>query len=413
MQVCPGCHTTRPSGQPYPDIPSVTPSHWHSTTAFNAGVMHPPYVCGRMFQVTNFPGATGPCPTASSASDRCIILPRESCQFFCYLACPYNCHAHAFTTCPTTSKLTCTVPELRTSLHTSGGGLVEGEKDANNIRSISPEAKVNYPINLNPFLSSSSSSLVNKALSDSPPLQRRSPSPDEADSMWTAAGDSRVLLATRNALEESGWYYGALSWQQAALMLQATEVGTFLIRDSASPQCLYSLSVQTTNGPTSVRIHYAFGKFRLDCTGHSQKLMPEFRGVVELVEHYIHSTSSQVWVDHEGKTFSPINIKKPFRRSAPSLQHLCRLAINCTFPKTSISPEENALWLLLFLHVLRWCWPARDLHVNAMSVTQDRRTWVPAYQERHHKGAKYSTADFCASIILADIGSYFMDQQGL
>lgn len=140
--------------------------------------------------------------------------------------------------------------------------------------------------------------------------------------------DSRVLLQTKLALEESGWYYGPLSWQQAASLLADTAVGTFLLRDSASPQCLYALSVQTTNGPTSVRIHYSCGKFRLDCTGHSQKLMPEFEGVVPLVEHYVSVTSTQVWVDHEGKTFSPIDIRQPLRRTTSSLQHLCRLALN-------------------------------------------------------------------------------------
>ncbi|XP_064111620.1 cytokine-inducible SH2-containing protein-like [Macrobrachium nipponense] len=339
MQVCPGCHTSLPSAQaPCALSPAAPPtSHWHPTTTFTPGVVQPPYVCGRMFQMsTAFPvvPSTGTCQVTSPV-DRCIVVPNESCHLLCYLTCPHNCSAFR-STCPTAiSKLPCAVPEAR-NLHTSGGGLVEGEKDTS--RSISPEAKVNYPVSLNPFLNTSSplTASVNKVLSDpSSSSPHRSPSPDKVESVWTAALDNKVLTTTRMALEESGWYYGPLSWQQAASMLQSTEVGTFLIRDSASPMCLYSLSVQTVSGPTSVRIHYSYGKFRLDCTGHSQKLMPEFGGLVELVEHYIHSNSSQVWVDHEGKTFSPINIRKPLRRSAPSLQHLCRLAINCTFPKTS------------------------------------------------------------------------------
>lgn len=266
-----------------------------------------PYVCGRMFQVPNVSGLAP-----------CLSLPHNACHVLCCLACPHACPS--LRTCAAAHKFSsCLASEVRNSLHTSGGGLVDGEKD----RSVSPDTKINYPVSLNPF----------KMAEPVTPTRQCPGSPGACESAWTAAGDSRVLLKTRHDLEESGWYYGPLSWQQAATLLKDTPVGTFLVRDSASPQCLYSLSVQTANGPTSVRIHYSCGKFRLDCTGHSQKHMPEFSGVVELAQHYIHANSSQVWVDHEGKTFSPINIRQPLRRKAPSLQHLCRLSFNASVSK--------------------------------------------------------------------------------
>ena len=51
---------------------------------------------------------------------------------------------------------------------------------------------------------------------------------------------------------------------------------------------LYSLSVQRgpDEGPTSVRIHFSQGKFRLDAEDKIQHLMPAFKSVVDLVEYY-------------------------------------------------------------------------------------------------------------------------------
>ncbi|XP_071515907.1 suppressor of cytokine signaling 7-like [Panulirus ornatus] len=326
MLVCPGCHlgltTALPTLQtptPHPSSPPVfTPctasAHWVSAAHLAPGGVQPPYVCGRMFQVG---GLTGVRP--------CLPVQHDACHVLCCLACPHACPT--FRTCAT--KASCAVPEVRNSLHTSGGGLVEGQT-ADRGGSVSPDAKVNNQAGFNPFRSSSPAATPNtKPPMDASSSVRLTPPPKEPD-------DSQVLTQTRRALEESGWYYGALSCDQAAALLQDTAVGTFLLRDSASPQCLYSLSVQTRNGPTSVRIHYSCGKFRLDCTGHSQKHMPEFEGVVPLVEHYVRVTSTQVWVDHEGKTFSPIDIKKPLRQAVPSLQHLCRLALNASGTAISV-----------------------------------------------------------------------------
>lgn len=313
MLVCPGCHlgltpalpTLQLPPQPSPP-PALTPctasAHWVSAGHLAPGGVQPPYVCGRMFQLGGLAGVRP-----------CLPVPHDACHVLCCLACPHACP----TLRPCVTKA---APEIRSSLHTSGGGLVEGQTEP--CGSVSPDTKVTQQTGFNPFRSTSPPALP---ATDAPAASvRLSPTPKEPETVC----DSQVLTQTRRALEESGWYYGALSCQQAAGLLQDTAVGTFLLRDSASPQCLYSLSVQTRNGPTSVRIHYSCGKFRLDCTGHSQKHMPEFDGVVPLVEHYVRVTCTQVWVDHEGKTFSPIDIRRPLRRAVPSLQHLCRLAIN-------------------------------------------------------------------------------------
>nr|XP_053649934.1 suppressor of cytokine signaling 2-like [Cherax quadricarinatus] len=147
----------------------------------------------------------------------------------------------------------------------------------------------------------------------------------------------QALSATRQALVKSGWYWERLSWRQAETLLQITRLGTFIVRDSADTRFLYSLSVQTERGPTSVRIHYTGGKFRLDCESHMTSKVPEFSHVITLIEHYIRlnrKLQRHVWVDAEGKMYSPITIRQPLRRSVPPLKHLCRLSINQSFHRS-------------------------------------------------------------------------------
>lgn len=340
MLVCPGCHIGMAT------TPTLPAGHCLPTAHLTAAGVQPPYVCGRMFQMG---GAAGMRP--------CLPVPHDACHVLCCLSCPHSC----------TVLRSCSVPEARNNLHTSGGGLLEGLVDPG--RSTSPDAKINHMTTHNPFFTTCPAALptgkacpasvllqspshsqqqlatpANSFLVSSPasvPTSKAAPKvtltpPSDPDSI----NDSQILTETRRKLEDSGWYHGSLTWQQAAALLRDTPVGTFLLRDSASPQCLYSLSVNTTNGPTSVRIHYSCGRFRLDCTGHSQRQTPEFTGVVELVQHYVDVASTQVWVDHEGNTFSPIDIRRPLRRSAPSLQHLCRLVINSCGDSSKCSSND-------------------------------------------------------------------------
>lgn len=152
------------------------------------------------------------------------------------------------------------------------------------------------------------------------------------------------LSSTQRALRASGWYYEGLSWQESAATLDQSAPGTFLVRDSSDPSFLFSLSVQTARGPTSVRLHYLNGQFRLDAEEHLAPYIPMFDCVLRLVEHYValgrrkqqqqgeaasgSDKERHVWVDLRGHMYSPILLTRPKRRSVPSLQHLSRVAIN-------------------------------------------------------------------------------------
>ncbi|KAJ1527542.1 hypothetical protein ONE63_007511 [Megalurothrips usitatus] len=174
----------------------------------------------------------------------------------------------------------------------------------------------------------------------------RSPSPTSAAAVpdGTPEADLRLLQATTQALKSSGWYYEGFSWQESAATLRNAALGTFLVRDSSDPRFLFSLSVQTDRGPTSVRLLYIAGGFRLDAEPHLAPTMPLFPCVLQLVEHYVahrgkrgssapssappSRTREQVWVDARGQMYSHILLSAPRRHTVPGLQHLARLAVH-------------------------------------------------------------------------------------
>ena len=151
------------------------------------------------------------------------------------------------------------------------------------------------------------------------------------------------LAQNKDLLRQSGWYFGTQSSQQSTELLKETPEGTFLVRDSADSRFHFSLSVQRSqeDGPTSVRIYFGQGKFRLDAEENIVHKMPTFDSVLNLVFYYcqINQKScksakkshqqSHVWIDvNAGELYSPICMKQPLRKEVPSLAHSARLAVH-------------------------------------------------------------------------------------
>ncbi|KAK4873738.1 hypothetical protein RN001_013098 [Aquatica leii] len=239
----------------------------------------------------------------------------------CSTVCP-KCQ-HQFACCVPTPPC-CTT---RRSLHAlTGGGLVTA---------------------LNPSLITSGP-CVSPQISPSAPLAFVMPpfaplqptiSPVEAK----PENELQKLSDTVWALRQSGWYYEGITYQQSHDLLKNKSIGTFLVRESSDPRFLFSLSVQTERGPTSVRIHYISGYFRLDSQPHLKGAMPLFPSVVELVQHYVSQrkqlkNGAQVWVDANGDWYSAILLDKPLRKddTPSSLKHLARLSVHKAIQSTAM-----------------------------------------------------------------------------
>ncbi|XP_022103312.1 suppressor of cytokine signaling 2-like [Acanthaster planci] len=210
---------------------------------------------------------------------------------------------------------------------------------------------------------------VNRVLCDKPGCAARAPMPPGTMShhhyqnslVSTCSGTTRTPRSTAddlerlrlavNTLHTSGWYHGAMTFVEAKRKLKHCDVGTFLVRDSSKPNYLYSLSVKTPMGTTSVRIEYEYGKFTLDSEEELRRCAPSFDCVVKLLHYYMprmgqkdekeqlqksiedgnqkNNTAGQlVWREPSGRRAIAAQIIKPLRSQVPSLQHLCRVSLN-------------------------------------------------------------------------------------
>ncbi|XP_059361273.1 suppressor of cytokine signaling 2-like isoform X2 [Carassius carassius] len=157
---------------------------------------------------------------------------------------------------------------------------------------------------------------------------------------------SRIATAMRD-LKNTGWYWGSLTANEAKEILQDTSEGTFLVRDSSQRDYLFTISAMTSVGPTNLRIEYKDGKFKLDSVLLVKPKLKQFDSVVHLVEHYVQLSRTSC----EGSTtpIAPFKgtvqllLTTPVYTATPSLQHLCRIAINKTTRRVQELPLPNRL----------------------------------------------------------------------
>ena len=72
-------------------------------------------------------------------------------------------------------------------------------------------------------------------------------------------------------LLQVSWYWGALTLEEAERLLEGRGEGCFLVRDSTSLTCVFSIAVKIlpAKRPVHIRIEYVNGEFRLQCSQYS------------------------------------------------------------------------------------------------------------------------------------------------
>lgn len=146
--------------------------------------------------------------------------------------------------------------------------------------------------------------------------------------------DQLQLVHYRLAI--SGFYCGSMTIDEARTRLAPYPVGTFLLRDSSDPRYLFSLSVQTQRGTTSIRVVYESGLFRMDSDLEQTHLMPTFDCVLRMIQYYRRLSlrsgsplrSSYVFLESSGRRDTRVLLRRPLEVSPACLVHLCRLRIH-------------------------------------------------------------------------------------
>lgn len=159
------------------------------------------------------------------------------------------------------------------------------------------------------------------------------------------------LQEVKRTLQICGWYHEGISWQQSESLLKDRPVGHWLMRDSSDSRYTFAVSVQTARGPTSVRVLYFFGRFRLDAEPRLALTMPLFDCPISMLKHYMDYSKRmdehrrEVWVDYSGQLHSQIYLTKPLIKEVRSLSHLARLAVN----RNNLSTEHLPLLIRNYL----------------------------------------------------------------
>ncbi|XP_029432483.1 LOW QUALITY PROTEIN: suppressor of cytokine signaling 1 [Rhinatrema bivittatum] len=166
--------------------------------------------------------------------------------------------------------------------------------------------------------SSSSSSCREPAVAAAPPA---GPAPalggDTHFRTFRSHADFSLITRTSSLLEACGFYWGPMTVHAAHEKLKGEPAGTFLVRDSRQKNCFFAISVNTSSGPTSVRILFQGGRFSLDGSKES------FDCIFKLVEHYVTSPKKV--------------LVTPLRKvKLRSLQELCRKSIVATFGRDNL-----------------------------------------------------------------------------
>ena len=134
------------------------------------------------------------------------------------------------------------------------------------------------------------------------------------------------LNSVLRALQQSGFYWGAITAVQANFLLRDQAVGKFLIRDSWDPKHLFTITLVTDNGIANVRINFSESLFSL---GSLTPRTPRFDCVVKMIVYYMLSTELAQRANGQSRTMGQkFFLLSPFYKGISSLQHLCRKTLN-------------------------------------------------------------------------------------
>ncbi|XP_028331359.1 suppressor of cytokine signaling 3b [Gouania willdenowi] len=178
------------------------------------------------------------------------------------------------------------------------------------------------------------------------------------------------VMRALHKLQESGFYWGAISGREASSLLRSQPPGTFLIRDSSDHHHFFTLSVQTVRGTKNLRIHSEVTGFFLQPDPQNTTEPLQFNCVLKLIAYYmgkgpdsvrtregasggnsaeVKVKAGSVYLIHTGGERIPLELQRPLSSSLSSLQHMCRRTLNSGGLVESEQTEQLPLTLRDFL----------------------------------------------------------------
>lgn len=91
---------------------------------------------------------------------------------------------------------------------------------------------------------------------------------------FSSKSEYQLVVNAVRKLQESGFYWSAVTGGEANLLLSAEPAGTFLIRDSSDQRHFFTLSVKTQSGTKNLRIQCEGAAFRCRVTPEARSQFP-------------------------------------------------------------------------------------------------------------------------------------------
>ncbi|KAM8878913.1 suppressor of cytokine signaling 1-like isoform 1-T3 [Spinachia spinachia] len=134
---------------------------------------------------------------------------------------------------------------------------------------------------------------------------------------FSSPAEYKLVKHTHHQLQQGGYYWGSMTMEEAHAILTRTQRGTFLIRDSGQTDVFFTLSYQSDDGPTSVRVQLNDLLFTLSGSHKT------FASLFDLLTYY---------------TSSSCKLTAPYRKQRPErLKQMCRRALVVTYGAEKIN----------------------------------------------------------------------------
>ncbi|XP_030229905.1 suppressor of cytokine signaling 3a [Gadus morhua] len=168
-----------------------------------------------------------------------------------------------------------------------------------------------------------------------------SPRPPQRYKTFSGRPQYTLVLAALRKLQESGFYWGAITGKDANALLSPEAPGTFLVRDSSDHRHFFTLSVRTAADTKNLRVQCDAASFFLQTDAKSAHAVPRFGCVLQLVHYYMshgrggaggagngRCGGGNSYYIYSGGVKTPLELLRPLPSTLSSLQHLCRKTVN-------------------------------------------------------------------------------------
>lgn len=146
----------------------------------------------------------------------------------------------------------------------------------------------------------------------------------------SVAHQNMAIDAAMKRLKDMGWYWGSISPEYAARLLDDEQDGSFLVRDSSSECHIFSMTIKLAGQIHHARIEHSKGQFSFGRGSNPKLVSSTIVDFIEKAIQYSHDGDYSFFLHRDPSMEGPVRFTMiPLSRlkGTNSLKHMCRFAI--------------------------------------------------------------------------------------